>query len=71
MEVTTAITDLDDEPDPPPGGQLTVAKYRVAFDRRVARVEVEADLSAAELAIRGRSPGRRHGARRRGSPGGA
>jgi hypothetical protein len=48
VEVTTAITDLDDEPDPPPGGRLTVAKYRVAFDRRAARVEVEADLSAAE-----------------------
>jgi hypothetical protein len=51
VEVTTAITDLDDEPDPPPGGRLTVARYRVAFDRRVARVEVEADLSAAELAV--------------------
>ena len=53
VEVTTAITDLDDEPDPPPGGRLTVAGYRVAFDRRVARVEVEADLSAAELAASG------------------
>jgi hypothetical protein len=51
VEVTTAITDLDDEePDPPPGGRATVAKYRVAFDRRVGWVEVEADLSAAELA---------------------
>jgi hypothetical protein len=47
VEVTTVVTDLDDEPDPPPGGRLTVARYRVAFDRRVARVEVEADLSAA------------------------
>jgi hypothetical protein len=54
VEVTTAITDLADEgPDPPPGGRLTVAEYRVAFDRRVARVEVEADLSAAELAASG------------------
>ena len=53
VEVTTAITDLDDEPDPPPGGRLTVARYRVAFDRRVARVEVEADLSAAEGAASG------------------
>jgi hypothetical protein len=48
VEVTTAITDLDGEPHPPPGGRLTVAEYRVAFDRRAARVEVEADLSAAE-----------------------
>jgi hypothetical protein len=48
MEVTTAITDLDDESHPPSGGRLIVAKYRVAFDRRAARVEVEADLSAAE-----------------------
>ena len=53
VELTTAITDLDDEPDPPPGGRLTVAEYRVAFDRRVARVEVEADLSAAERAAGG------------------
>ena len=54
VEVTTAITGLDDEKrDPPPGGRLTVAEYRVAFDRRVARVEVEADLSAAELAASG------------------
>jgi hypothetical protein len=53
VEVTTAITDLDDEPDPPPGGRLTVARYRVAFDRRVARVAVEADLSAAEGAASG------------------
>jgi hypothetical protein len=53
VEVTTAITDLDDDRDPPPGGQLTVAGYRVAFDRRVARVEVETDLSAAELAASG------------------
>jgi hypothetical protein len=48
VEVTTAITDVDGEPHPPPGGRLTVAEYRVAFDRRAARVEVEADLSAAE-----------------------
>jgi hypothetical protein len=53
VEVTTVVTDLDDEPDPPPGGRLTVARYRVAFDRRVARVEVEADLSAAEEAAGG------------------
>jgi hypothetical protein len=53
VEVTTAITGLDDERDPPPGGRLTVAKYRVAFDRRAARVEVEADLSAAERAAGG------------------
>ena len=56
VEVTTAITDLDDEPDPPPGGRLTVAEYRVAFDRRVAQVEVEADLSAAERAAGGDPP---------------
>jgi hypothetical protein len=53
VEVTTAITDLDDEPHPPPGGRLTVAEYRVAFDRRAARVEVEADLFAAEGAAGG------------------
>lgn len=53
VEVTTAITDLDDEPDPPPGGRVTVARYRVAFDRRAAQVEVEADLSAADGAARG------------------
>jgi hypothetical protein len=53
VEVTTAITDLDDEPDPPPRGRLTVAEYRVAFDRRAAQVEVEADLSAAERAAGG------------------
>ena len=56
VEVTTAITDLDDEPDPPPGGRLTVAEYRVAFDRRAAQVEVEADLSAAERAAGGDPP---------------
>jgi hypothetical protein len=48
VEVMTAITHLDDEPDPSPGSRQTIAKYRVAFDRRTARVEVEADLSAAE-----------------------
>jgi hypothetical protein len=53
VEVTTTITDLDDEPDPPPGGRLTVATYLVAFDRRVARVEVQADLPAAEGAAGG------------------
>ena len=53
VEVTTAITELGHQPDPPPGGRLTVAAYRVAFDRRVARVEVEVDLSAAELAASG------------------
>jgi hypothetical protein len=53
VEVTTAVTDLDDEPDAPPGGRLIVAEYRVAFDRRVARVEVEAHLSAAERAAGG------------------
>jgi hypothetical protein len=53
LEVTTSITDLDGEPHPPPGGRTTVAQYRVAFDRRAARVEVEADLSAAERAAGG------------------
>jgi hypothetical protein len=53
VEVTTAITELGHQPDPPPGGRLTVAAYRVAFDRRVARVEVEVDLSAAELTASG------------------
>jgi hypothetical protein len=53
VELTTVITQLDDEPDPPPGGRLTVAEYRVAFDRRAARVELEAHLSAAERAAGG------------------
>jgi hypothetical protein len=53
VEVTIAVTGLDDEPDAPPGGRLPVAEYRVAFDRRVARVEVEAHLSAAERAAGG------------------
>ena len=45
--VTTTLTDVGAEPDRPPGGRLAVAKYRVAFDRRVARVEVEFELSGA------------------------
>ena len=52
VEVATAVTDLGDEPDPPLGGRLTVARYRVAFDRRVARVEVEADMSGAAAGTR-------------------
>lgn len=51
VQVVTALTDLDDEPDPPPGGRLTVARYRVAFDRRAGRVDVEADLSPAASAL--------------------
>jgi hypothetical protein len=50
LQVVTALTDLDDEPGPPPG-RLTVARYRVAFDRRVGRVDVEAGLSAAASAL--------------------
>jgi hypothetical protein len=42
--VTTALTGLD-VPVPAPGGRLTVARYRVAFDRRVDRVGVEVDMS--------------------------
>jgi hypothetical protein len=53
VEVTTAITDLDGEPHPPPGGRLTVAEYRVAFDRRAALIEVETDLPAAEGTVSG------------------
>lgn len=46
VEVATAVTGLSGEPEPTPD-RLTIAVYRVAFDRRVARVEVEADLSGA------------------------
>lgn len=46
VAVTTALTGFD-VPDPPPGGRLTVARYRVAFDRRVGRVGVEVDVSDA------------------------
>jgi hypothetical protein len=47
LEVATALTHLGDQPDPPPGGRVIVARYRVAFDRRAQRVAVEADMSAA------------------------
>jgi hypothetical protein len=45
LTVTTALAGLD-VPDPPPGGRLTVARCRVAFDRRVGRVRVEIDVYA-------------------------
>jgi hypothetical protein len=45
LEVATVLARLGDEPDPPPGGRLTVATYRVAFDRRARRVGVETDMS--------------------------
>jgi hypothetical protein len=46
VAVTTALTGFD-VPDPPPGGRLTVARYRVAFDQRAGRAAVEVDMSDA------------------------
>ncbi len=46
VTVTTALAGLD-VADPPPGGRLTVGRYRVAFDRRVGRVRVEIDVYGA------------------------
>jgi hypothetical protein len=46
VEVATAVTDLSGGRDPTPDG-LIIAVYRVVFDRRLARVEVDADLSGA------------------------
>ncbi|MGH9228460.1 MAG: hypothetical protein ACRD07_06955 [Acidimicrobiales bacterium] len=54
VEVTTVLTHLGDQPDPPPGGRLTVARHRVAFDRRAGRVAVETDMSGAAGAPGGR-----------------
>ena len=52
------LTHLGDEPDPPPGGRLTVARYRVTFDRRARRVIVETDMSGAAGALAGGLGGR-------------
>jgi hypothetical protein len=51
LEVATVLTGLGDEPDAPPGGLLTVATYRVAFDRRARRVGVETDMSGVAAAL--------------------
>jgi hypothetical protein len=63
VEVATALADLD-VPDSPPGGRPTVVRYRVAFDRRVRRVEVEVDMSGASVAPGNReaAPGNREAA---------
>jgi hypothetical protein len=47
VQVTTVLTGLTDVPDPPPGGRVTLAVHRAAFDRHARRVEVETDLSSA------------------------
>ena len=47
VELTTTLTGLDDAPDPPPGGRVTVAVHRVAFDRPAGRVAVETELADA------------------------
>jgi hypothetical protein len=47
VEVAFVLTRLGHAPDLAPGGRLPVATYRVAFDRRAGRVDVEADMSGA------------------------
>ena len=51
VEVATALAHFGDDPHPPPGDRLTVARYRVAFDRRARRVDVETDMSGAAGAL--------------------
>lgn len=51
MEVTTTVTGLADVPDPPPGGRVTVALHRVAFDQQARRVAVETDVSGIAGAL--------------------
>ncbi|HET6834859.1 MAG TPA: hypothetical protein VFH30_13370 [Acidimicrobiales bacterium] len=58
MEVAIVLTLPGDDPDPPPDGRLTVARYRVAFDRRARRVLVETDMSGAGGALAGALGGR-------------
>jgi hypothetical protein len=53
MHVATVLTHVDGEPDPPPSGRLTVARYRVAFDLRAHVVEVQTDMSGAADAVAG------------------
>jgi hypothetical protein len=50
--VAFVLTHLRPEPDGPAGGRLPVATYRVAFDRRARRVDVEADMSGAASVLR-------------------
>lgn len=56
-EVTFVLTGLDPAPDPPPGGRLWVATYRVAFDQPARRVDVEADMSGAARVVGTRAAG--------------
>jgi hypothetical protein len=58
VEVATVLTHLADDPDPPPGGRLTVARYRVTFDRGARRVIVETDMSGTARALAGGIGGR-------------
>ncbi|MGH9290138.1 MAG: hypothetical protein ACRD0V_17895 [Acidimicrobiales bacterium] len=51
LEVAFVLTHLGHEPDPPPDGRLPVAVYRVAFDRRARRVDVETDMSGAASVV--------------------
>jgi hypothetical protein len=53
LHVATVLTHVDGGPDPPPGGRLTVARYRVAFDLRARVVEVQTDLSGVAAAVVG------------------
>jgi hypothetical protein len=50
LHVATVLTHVDGEPDPLPGGRLTIARYRVAFDLRARVVEVQTDMSGAAVA---------------------
>jgi hypothetical protein len=51
LEVAFVLTHLGHEPYPPPDGRLPVAVYRVAFDQRARRVDVETDMSGAASVV--------------------
>lgn len=51
LEVAFALIHLGHEADPRPGRRLPLALYRVAFDRRAGRVDVETDMSGAASAV--------------------
>ena len=53
LHVATVLTHVDGERDPSPGGRLTVARYRVAFDLRARVVGVQTDMSGAAGAVAG------------------
>jgi hypothetical protein len=51
VEVAFALTHLGHDADSPPGGRLPLAVYRVAFDRRAGRVDVETNMSGVASAV--------------------